>query len=130
MDRKVASRYGGLSPAAPPRRRKMSLERWKRLLPVRKIEFIEAGTVFRDYGSAWMLLETLSEALTGESFREADCVERRRMISREHMLAMLENCVELGSSVGGDDLDKARVEELIGRISLLDPGTMLDVDEI
>lgn len=108
----------------------MSLERWKRLLPVRKIEFIEAGTVFRDYGAAWMLLETLSEALTGESFRESDCVERRRMISREHMIAMLENCIEHGPSVGGDELDLARVEELIGRIRLLDHGTMLDVDEL
>lgn len=107
----------------------MSLERWKRLLPVRKIEFIDAASVFRDYGSVWLLLDDLSRALTGESFSEG-VEETRRLISRDHLIAALEDCIQLGPSVGSDDLDRKRVEEMISRVRLLDPETMLDLETL
>lgn len=106
----------------------MSLERWKRTLPVRKLKFIDGAAVFRDYGSVWMLLEDLSQGISDQSFKSHQPV--LRVISRDHLLTELENCLELGGCVGADDLDMDRVRELIKRVKSLDPDTMVDIEGI
>lgn len=106
----------------------MILERWKRTLPVKKLKFIDGAAVFRNYGSVWLLLEDLSQGLTDQSFKSHQPV--LRVISRDHLLMELNNCLELGNCVGADDLDVERVRELIERVKSLDPDTMVDIEGI
>lgn len=106
----------------------MSLERWKRTLPVQKVEFIDGATVFRNYAHVWLLLEDLSRGLSDRSFKEH--AHSRRMICRDHLLGWLETYLECGACVGGDDLDMKRVRELIERIKILDPDTLVDIEGI
>lgn len=106
----------------------MSLERWKRTLPVKKLNFIDGAAVFRDYGSVWLLLEDLSRGISDQSFKSHQTA--LRVISRDHLLGSLEDCLELGGCVGGDDLDMERVQEMIERVKSLDPDTMVDIEGI
>jgi hypothetical protein len=106
-----------------------NLDQWKRMLPMQEVIFIDGATVFRDYEPAWRLLEDLCVALTEESFKHYEICPLR-LIRRDTLIHSLEECLELGASVGGDDLDMDRVKSMIEKVKLLDPKVLIDIEGI
>jgi hypothetical protein len=95
---------------------------------MQKVEFIDGASVFRNYEPAWRLLGDLSESLTDQSFKEH--TSPIRLIDRDSLIYALEECLELGRCVGGDDFDMHHVKGLIERVKLLNPETLVDIEGI
>jgi hypothetical protein len=107
---------------------KKNLDQWKRMLPMQKASFIDGASVFRNYEPAWRLLDDLSKGITDESFKEHTAP--MRLISRDTLIHSLEDCLELGRSVGGNDWDMDRVKGMIEKVKLLDPEVLIDIEGI